>query len=80
MATIADILTIKGSSLLSTGPDAMVLDAARLMNERKIGSLPVLDENELLLGLISIGDLNAYQANDHERTIFVLQEYIYGRV
>lgn len=145
MATIADILTIKGSSLLSTGPDAMVLDAATLMNERKIGSLlvmdgerligiiterdmlqrvlvprrdpavtpvgevmttelvccsphttleeargvlknrrirhlPVLDGNEQLLGLISIGDLNAYEANDHERTIFVLQEYIYGRV
>jgi CBS domain-containing protein len=145
MATIADILVIKGSSLLSIGPDAMVLDAARMMNERKIGSLlvrdagrligiiterdmlqrvlvpcrdpaitpvgevmttelvccsphttleeargvlknrrirhlPVLDGDEQLLGVISIGDLNAFEANDHERTIFVLQEYIYGRV
>lgn len=144
MATIGDILTVKGAKVLSIGPDAAVLDAANLMNDRKIGSLlvmdagrligiiterdmlqrvlvtrrdpatmsvgevmttelvcchphttleeargvlknrrirhlPVLDQNEQLLGLISIGDLNAYQANDHERTISVLQEYIYGR-
>jgi CBS domain-containing protein len=144
MATIGDILNVKGSKVLSIGPDAVVLVAANLMNERKIGSLlvmdadrligiiterdmlqrvlvtrrdpatisvadvmttelvccrphtsleeargvlknrrirhlPVLDENEQLLGLISIGDLNAHQANDHERTISVLHEYIYGR-
>jgi CBS domain-containing protein len=144
MATIGDILTVKGSKVQSIGPDAVVLDAANLMNERKIGSLlvmdagrligiiterdmlqrvlvtrrdpatipvsevmttelvcchphttleeargvlknrrirhlPVLDQNEQLLGLISIGDLNAHQANDHERTISVLHEYIYGR-
>ena len=144
MANIGDLLAVKGSHVLSIGPDATVLEAATRMNERKIGSLlvmdagqvigiiterdmlervlvarrdpaeiavgevmttelvcaqphttleeargvlknrrirhlPVLDENEQLLGLISIGDLNAYQANDHERTISILQEYIYGR-
>ena len=27
-----------------------------------------------------IGDLNAYETADHEQTIFLMSEYIYGRV
>ena len=145
MATVRDLLKIKGSHVLSIGPEASVLDAALLMNEHKIGSLlvmssgqligiiterdilhrvvvtrrdpgvtpvldvmtteviccqphtsveeargvlknrrirhlPVVDEAKRLCGLISIGDLNAHEAQDHEYTIHVLQEYIYGRV
>jgi CBS domain-containing protein len=145
MATVRDILAVKGSHVLSIGPDASVLDAALLMNDHKIGSLlvrdagrlvgiiterdllrrvvsqrrdpaempvreamtaevaccrpetsvdeargvmknrrirhlPVLDGDEQLLGLVSIGDLNAYLAHDQEMTIHILHEYIYGRV
>ena len=145
MATVRDILAVKGAHVLSIGPEASVLDAALLMNEHKIGSLlvmsggclvgilterdilervvapcrhpaqtpvqeamttevaccqphtsideargvmknrrirhlPVVDDDRRLHGLISIGDLNAHQAHDHEYTIHVLQEYIYGRV
>jgi len=144
MATIADILVVKGAQVRSIGPGATVLDAATVMNEHKIGSLlvmdegrligiiterdmlqrvlvtrrdpasltvgevmttelvccqphttldeargvlknrrirhlPVIDQEERLLGMISIGDLNAHQANDQERTISILHEYIYGR-
>lgn len=144
MATISEILTVKGAHILSIGPSATVLDAATLMNEHKIGSLlvmdagrligiiterdmlqrvlvarrdpatiavgevmttelvcchahttleeargvlknrrirhlPVIDADERLLGVVSIGDLNAHQANDHERTISILHDYIYGR-
>jgi CBS domain-containing protein len=145
MATVRDILAVKGPTVQSIGPGASVLDAALLMNEHKIGSLvvmeggelvgiiterdllqrvvaerrdpaetrvrdvmnaevvccrtwtpldeargvmknrrirhlPVVDEDRHLLGMISIGDLNAHQAHDHEHTIHVLQEYIHGRV
>jgi CBS domain-containing protein len=145
MATVRDILAVKGCQVLSVGPEATVLDAAMLMNEHKVGSLivmsggnvigifterdilqrvvvprrdpgevlvqdvmttelvccqphtsleeargvlknrrirhlPVVDETRRLVGLISIGDLNAHEAHDHEFTIHVLQEYIYGRV
>jgi CBS domain-containing protein len=145
MATIGDILAVKGSRVLSIGPDAAVLDAANLMNERKIGSLlvmdedrligiiterdmlqrvlvarrdpasipvgevmttelvcchphttleeargvlknrrirhlPVLDDADQLLGLVSIGDLNAHLSHDRELTIHILHEYISGRV
>jgi CBS domain-containing protein len=145
MATVRDILLIKGSNVLSIGPEATVLDAAVLMNEHKVGSLvvkscgqfigiiserdfltrvvvprldpcqalvrdvmttevvccqphtqleeargvmknrrirhlPVVDESKRLCGIISIGDLNAHEAHDHEFTIHILQEYIHGRV
>jgi CBS domain-containing protein len=59
---------------------ATQLEEARgVMKNRRIRHLPVLDDNECLCGLISIGDLNAHTMHDHESTIYVLQEYIQGR-
>jgi CBS domain-containing protein len=42
--------------------------------------LPVVDADQRLQGLVSIGDLNAHAASSQEQTIYLLQEYIYGRV
>jgi CBS domain-containing protein len=55
-------------------------EASGVMKNRRIRHLPVVDENNKLLGLISIGDLNAYQNNTQEQTIHLLQQYIYGQV
>ncbi len=56
------------------------LDEARgVMKNRHIRHLPVLDEQRQLCGMVSIGDLNAWDAHDHEVTIHVLEEYIHGR-
>lgn len=145
MATISEILSIKGPHVLSIGSDASALDAALLMNEHKVGSLvvtdagrvqgiiterdilqrlvaqrrdpartkvadimttevvcctpattieeaksvmknrrirhlPVIEDGRWLRGLISIGDLNAYETNAQELTIHFLHEYLYGQV
>jgi CBS domain-containing protein len=145
MSRVRDILEKKGSQVLSVGPEATVLQAAMLMNEHKIGSLvvldqerivgmfterdvlrrvvgeqrdpactkvvevmstevaccspqtaieetrvamkerrirhlPVVDDDGRMLGLVSIGDLNAHEAATQEQTIFLLNEYLYGRV
>lgn len=144
MAKVTDILARKGSQVLSVSKDATVLEAARMMNEHKVGCLvvidhehvsgifterdvlsrvvaghrnpvttkvhevmtremvccepdtdleearsvfknrrirhlPVLDTERRLLGLVSIGDLNAFDADAKESTIQLLHEYIYGR-
>jgi CBS-domain-containing membrane protein len=50
------------------------------MKNRRIRHLPLVDDDRRLTGLISIGDLNAYQTSDHEQTIYLLHEYLYGRV
>lgn len=55
-------------------------EARSAMKNRRIRHLPVVDEAACLLGLISIGDLNAYHAADNEHTIHLLQEYLHGRV
>ena len=57
------------------------LDEVRsVLKNRRIRHLPVCGDGNALVGMVSIGDLNAYQAHDQERTIHVLQEYINGRV
>lgn len=57
-----------------------VEEARAVMMNRRIRHLPVVDDQGQLLGLISIGDLNAYQVAHQEQTIHTLHEYLYGRV
>lgn len=143
MADVQAIVSRKGSSVLTVGPDATVLDAAQMMNEHKIGALvvleddrvcgifterdvlrrivaeredpdtihvravmtdkvvtcrpeadldaarnlfmqrrirhlPVVDQDHRLIGLISIGDLNAWDLDGQESKIAALEEYLYG--
>jgi CBS domain-containing protein len=57
------------------------IDEARgAMMTRRVRHLPVVDGGRHLQGLVSIGDLNAHLADDQEHTIYLLQEYLYGRV
>lgn len=57
------------------------LDEARgAMKNRRIRHLPVVDDDGKVLGMISIGDLNAWQSSNQEQTIYLLHEYLYGRV
>jgi CBS domain-containing protein len=51
--TARDIMT---KDPITVGPDMPVTDAAKLMVQRHIGSLPVL-EGEKLIGLVTEGDL-----------------------
>jgi CBS domain-containing protein len=61
-------------------PQTTIEEARVAMKERRVRHLPLVDDERRLLGLISIGDLNAYEATSQEQTIYLLQEYLYGRV
>ena len=61
-------------------PETTLEEARGSMKNRRIGHLPVVDGEQRLVGLISIGDLNAHQATAQEPTIHLLHEYLYGRV
>jgi hypothetical protein len=50
------------------------------MKNRRVRHLPLVDRGHRLMGLISIGDLNAFDSSTQEQTIYLLQEYLYGRV
>ena len=74
---VADAMT---SDVVVVSPDTSIEDASSIMQTRRVRHLPVCDNDGHLLGLISIGDLNARHASDQEVTILHLHEYLYGRV
>jgi CBS domain-containing protein len=60
-------------------PETPIEEIRGSMKNRRIRHLPVVDDESHLLGLISIGDLNAQLAAIQEQTIHLLQEYVAGR-
>lgn len=48
MATIRQLLDVKGHEVLSIGPEDSVYDAIKLMADRNVGSLIVMDNNALI--------------------------------
>jgi CBS domain-containing protein len=75
--TVGEAMT---SEVICIGPDEDLDEVSTVMKNRRIRHLPVCDEDGRLSGMISIGDLNAFNANHQEATIHFLNEYIYGRV
>lgn len=54
-------------------------EVATLMRTRRIRHVPVCNGDGKLMGMVSIGDLNAMHTSTQEATIHFLNEYIYGR-
>jgi len=54
-------------------------EVAEIMQLRRIRHLPVRDNAERVVGLISIGDVNAYHVMQKQRTIENMTDYICGR-
>jgi CBS domain-containing protein len=76
-ATVGETMT---AEVFCCAPTTPLDEAKAAMKNRRVRHLPVVGEDERLLGVISIGDLNAYETDDHQKTIFLMSEYIYGRV
>ena len=67
------------SKVVCCGPDADLDEVGTLMKNRRIRHVPVCGDSGKLLGMVSIGDLNAVNTSTQEATIHFLNEYIYGR-
>jgi CBS domain-containing protein len=57
MATVRELLARKGTDVISIGPTATALDAARIMNERGVGGLLVLGDGGQLVGIFTERDI-----------------------
>ena len=57
MAVVRDLLNRKGTDVVSIAPSASVLEAARLMNDRSVGGVVVVDEKGALLGIFTERDI-----------------------
>lgn len=74
---VADVMT---TDVLCCSPEMTTDEARYEMRHRRIRHLPVADDSGRLIGLISIGDLNAELQASQEHSLFLLNEYIAGRV
>ncbi len=73
---VAEVMT---PEVICCGPDCSADDAREIMMHRRIRHLPIVNDDGLPVGMISIGDLNAHQVHEQEQQIGNLQEYLYGR-
>ncbi|HZT82928.1 MAG TPA: CBS domain-containing protein [Gemmataceae bacterium] len=73
---VAEVMTEEVACCL---PETSIEEARGAMKNRRVRHLPVVDNDNRLLGMISIGDLNAFEAVAQEQTIHLLHEYLYGR-
>jgi CBS domain-containing protein len=76
-ALVGEVMT---AAVVCCSPETSVDEARGVMRDRRIRHLPVADGDGRLLGLVSIGDLNAHLQAAQEHTVFLLSEYIQGRV
>lgn len=73
---VGEVMT---TAVVCCAPETTVDEARGVMRDRRVRHLPVADADGRLLGLISIGDLNAQLQAAQEQTVFLLTEYIQGR-
>ena len=67
--TLADdeprVQDIMVTDVITIGPEATVSDLAHLLNKHGIGGVPVVDDQQRLLGIVTEGDLVALDADLH---------------
>jgi CBS domain-containing protein len=54
---IRQILAAKGSDVVATRPDATIAKVAKLLREKRIGAVVVIDRSDRLTGIISERDI-----------------------
>jgi CBS domain-containing protein len=68
---------IMTSPVITVAPENSVQDCMRLMTERRIRHLPVMEDSRVA-GMISIGDLVRAVIEEQQQTIDQLQSYIHS--
>ncbi len=71
---IGEVMT---EDLITVSPDTTIDECMRLMTNKFIRHLPVVEGNELI-GIISIGDVVKYMIEDLKYVIHNLEHYITG--
>jgi CBS domain-containing protein len=69
---------IMSSPIVYTTPESSIEECMAVMTERRIRHLPVLDEQQQVVGVVSIGDVVKFQSKEQSVQIKFLTEYISG--
>jgi CBS domain-containing protein len=73
-----EVRSVMTSEVVCAEPQTTLDEARSVFMTRRIRHLPVVDPEGKLKGLISLGDLNAWQLDGQEVTIKYLHQYLYG--
>ena len=74
-STVKEVMT---SNLITMRPDQSIAECMQIMTERHIRHLPIVDSDEKLVGIVSIGDVVKETMEEQRRMIEELQRYIAG--
>ena len=72
---VQDVMT---QEVVCCGPEDELDMVSAIMKSRRVRHIPVCEKGGALRGLVSIGDLNAYNASTQEATLRFFNDYIYG--
>ena len=78
--TLTPVSEVMTKEIICIKPDTELDEISAIMQNKRVRHLPVCDDEGDMLGMISIGDVNAFHASKQEATITYLNEYLYGRV
>jgi CBS domain-containing protein len=74
---VGDVMT---REVICCEPHTDLDEVSAIMKIRHVRHVPVCADGGKVLGLVSIGDVNAHYASNQAQTIHFLSDYIYGRV
>jgi CBS domain-containing protein len=72
------VMEVMTPDVICCDPDDDMDEVATIMQQRRIRHIPVCEAGGLI-GMVSIGDVNAQHASHQEAQISFLNDYIYGR-
>lgn len=72
---VGQVMTVE---VVCCKPDTSVEQARAIFRDKRVRHLPVVDNHGKALGVVSIGDVNAWAMDNQQAEIHYLQEYLYG--
>jgi CBS domain-containing protein len=76
---IDGILRTKGHQVIAVAPHALLVDAAELLHEHRIGALVVTDRSDQLIGIVSERDIIATIATHGQDALDMQVEQVMSR-
>jgi len=73
---VGDVMTV---DVICCSPSMAADDVAELMRARRVRHLPVVDDDGIVIGLVSIGDVNAHRFASCEVALHQVQDYVLRR-
>ncbi|MEM1207844.1 MAG: CBS domain-containing protein [Planctomycetota bacterium] len=72
---VGDVMTIE---VVYCQPDTTLAEARSIFKRRRVRHLPVMDTDGHVRGIVSIGDVNAYDLEDRQVELTYLREYLFS--